>query len=196
MVLVCLGLNKGEVMVKHCLFGLRRERLIKAHDSDVACVALSNNGKLLATASTNSMLFRVFATSDGRLLQELGKDSIRAEIYSLCFSSDAKWLAVSTNKGAVHVFSLNMGPRSIGTDGSEQDDGILPDYFSSGRSMAQFRVPEDMQHIVVFGQQKNTVEIIGMNGRFHRCKFDPMRSGEMTQMECHNFFQPDFAVGF
>ncbi|KAL0387457.1 UNVERIFIED_CONTAM: Autophagy-related protein 18a [Sesamum radiatum] len=37
MVLVCLGLNKGEVMVKHCLFGLRRERLIKAHDSDVAC---------------------------------------------------------------------------------------------------------------------------------------------------------------
>ena len=30
----------------------------------------------------------------------------RAEIYSLAFSSNAQWLAVSSDKGTVHVFGL------------------------------------------------------------------------------------------
>ncbi|KAL0375739.1 UNVERIFIED_CONTAM: Autophagy-related protein 18a [Sesamum calycinum] len=196
MVLVCLGSDKGEVRVEQ--YGLSRSKLIKAHDSDVACVALSNDGRLLATASTTGTLVRVFDTSDGRLLQELRRGSEGAEIHSLCFSSDTKWLAVSSNKGTVHVFSLN-----IGTDGSQEAEqsnsslprlssfkGILPKYCSSKWSMAQFRVPEDIKHIVAFGHQKNTVLIIGMNGRFYRCKFDPIAGGEMTQMDCRNFLQP------
>ncbi|KAL0413289.1 UNVERIFIED_CONTAM: Autophagy-related protein 18a, partial [Sesamum radiatum] len=50
MVLVCLGSDKGEVRVEVEHNGLSRIRLIKAHESDVACVALSNHGRLLATA--------------------------------------------------------------------------------------------------------------------------------------------------
>ncbi|KAL2231203.1 autophagy-related protein 18a [Sesamum indicum] len=202
MVLVCLGSDKGEVRVEH--YGLSRSRLIKAHDSDVACVALSNDGRLLATASTKGTLVRVFDISDGRLLQELRRGSERAEIHSLSFSSDAEWLVASSNKGTVHVFSLNTGSRSTGTDGSQEAEqssspvsrlssfkGILPKYFSSEWSVARFRVPDDIQHVVAFGQQQNTVLIIGTNGIFYRCKFDPIAGGEMTQMECHNFLHPE-----
>ena len=32
----------------------------------------------------------------------------RAEIYSLAFSSNAEWLAVSSDKGTVHVFGLKV----------------------------------------------------------------------------------------
>lgn len=43
--------------------------------------------------------------------------------------------------------------------------GVLPKYFSSEWSVAQFRLQEGLQHIVAFGHQKNTVVILGMDGR-------------------------------
>lgn len=69
MVLVCLGLRKGEVRIEH--YGLRKTKFIAAHDSSIACCALTNDGRLLATASTKGTLVRVFNTLDGSLLQEV-----------------------------------------------------------------------------------------------------------------------------
>jgi len=46
----------------------------------------------------------------------------RAEIYSLAFSSTAQWLAVSSDKGTVHVFSLKINPGSPGIDRSQSTD--------------------------------------------------------------------------
>jgi hypothetical protein len=42
---------------------------------------------------------------------------------------------------------------------------ILPDYFSSEWSFAQFRLPETTRYVAAFGEQ-NTVVIIGMDGRY------------------------------
>ncbi|KAL0413029.1 UNVERIFIED_CONTAM: Autophagy-related protein 18a [Sesamum radiatum] len=204
MVLVCTGYDKGEVRVEVLdLDEICWRTLIEAHNSDVASVALSNDRRLLATVSTEGTLVRVFKTSDGRLLQELRRGFDEAEIYSLCFSSDSEWLVVSSNKGTIHVFRLNMGPRSIGTDGSQETEqnnsplsrvpsfrgSVLPNNRSAESSVAQFHVQEDIQHIFAFGHEKNTVLIVGMNGRFYICKFDPIEGGEMTQMQCHNFLQ-------
>ncbi|KAL0459682.1 UNVERIFIED_CONTAM: Autophagy-related protein 18a, partial [Sesamum latifolium] len=70
---------------------------------------------------------------------------------------------------------------------------VLPKYFSSEWSVAQFRLPEGSQYIVAFGHQKNTVVILGLDGSFYRCKFDPATGGEMTQLEYHNFLKPEEA---
>jgi hypothetical protein len=43
--------------------------------------------------------------------------------------------------------------------------GVLPKYFSSEWSFAQFHVPEETKAIVAFGPQKNTVIIVCANGR-------------------------------
>lgn len=43
--------------------------------------------------------------------------------------------------------------------------GVLPKYFSSEWSVAKFRLPEGLQYFVAFGHQKNTIVIIGMDGR-------------------------------
>lgn len=40
----------------------------------------------------------------------------RAEIYSLAFSSTAQWLAVSSDKGTVHVFGLKANLANLGGD--------------------------------------------------------------------------------
>ena len=71
--------------------------------------------------------------------------------------------------------------------------GVLPKYFSSEWSVAQFRLNEGSQYIVAFGHQKNTVVILGMDGSFYRCQFDPVTGGEMTQLEYHNFLKPEEA---
>ncbi|XP_023771615.1 autophagy-related protein 18a [Lactuca sativa] len=211
-VLVCPGLQKGQVRVEH--YASKKTKFILAHDSRIACFTLAQDGHMIATASTKGTLIRIFDTHDGTLLQEVRRGADRAEIYSLAFSSTIQWLAVSSDKGTVHVFSLKPSQGIIDkgkaiTESSDQNHnnnttpvsssssslsfikGVLPKYFSSEWSVAQFRLVEGCQYIVAFGHQKNTVVIIGMDGSFYRCKFDPTTGGEMTQLEYHNFVKPE-----
>lgn len=68
-VLVCLGLQKGQIRVEHC--GLKKTKFILAHDSRIACFTLAQDGHLIATASSKGTLIRIFDTHDGTLLQEV-----------------------------------------------------------------------------------------------------------------------------
>jgi hypothetical protein len=61
--------------------------------------------------------------------------------------------------------------------------GVLPKYFSSEWSFAQFRVPEETRAIVAFGPQKNTLIVVCANGSYYRCSFDANQGGEMVQQE-------------
>ncbi|KAJ7977534.1 Autophagy-related protein like [Quillaja saponaria] len=207
-VFVCPGLLKGQVRVEH--YATKSTKFITAHDSRVACLALALDGQLLASASTKGTLIRIFNTVDGTLLQEVRRGANMAEVYSLAFSSTSQWLAVSSDKGTVHVFSLKVNPGSPGTQKSQSAfdsnaaiaragsslsfiKGVLPKYFSSEWSVAQFRLVEGSHYIVAFGHQKNTLVILGMDGSFYRCQFDPVHGGEMTQLEYQNFLKPEAA---
>ncbi|XWS76524.1 hypothetical protein CRYUN_Cryun01aG0184000 [Craigia yunnanensis] len=70
LVLVCPGLQKGQVRVEH--YASKRTKFIMAHDSRIACFAITQDGQLLATASTKGTLVRIYNTVDGTLLQEFG----------------------------------------------------------------------------------------------------------------------------
>ncbi|GAA0159789.1 scaffold/adaptor protein [Lithospermum erythrorhizon] len=199
-VLVCPGLQKGQVRLEH--YSSKRTKFFMAHNSRLSSMVLSSDGLFLATSSSKGTLLRVFNTLDGSLLQEVRRGADRAEICSLAFSSTAQWLAVSSDKGTVHVFNLKVDSGSLNIDRARSSSepssptshlsfikGVLPKYFSSEWSVAQFRLQEGMQYIVAFGHQKNTVVILGMDGSFYRCKFDPAVGGEMTQIESHNFLK-------
>ncbi|KAM5561194.1 hypothetical protein ABKV19_022010 [Rosa sericea] len=176
-VLVCPGLQKGQIRVEH--YGSKRTKFIMAHDSRLACFALTQDGRLLATASSKGTLIRVFNTLDGSLLQEVRRGADRAEIHSLAFSANAQWLAVSSDKGTIHVFNLkvdsgSLEPRSpsessppnpSGVSSLSFMKGVLPRYFSSEWSVAKFHLHEGLEYIVAFGHQKNTVVVLGMDGR-------------------------------
>ncbi|XP_021296918.1 autophagy-related protein 18c [Herrania umbratica] len=221
-VLACPGLHRGQVRVEH--FGLNVMKLINAHDSHIACLTLTLDGLLLATASTRGTLVRIFNTMDGTRLQEVRRGVDRADIYSIALSPNVQWLAVSSDKGTVHIFNLRV--RVFGEDSSSQPSsvqgpalfhqnsstsldslispstganpgsslsfmrGVLPKYFSSEWSFAQFHLPEDTQFIAAFGSQ-NTVIVVGMDASFYRCSFDPVHGGEMIQQEYVRFLKTD-----
>lgn len=57
-----------------------------------------------------------------------------AEIYSLAFSSAEEWLAVSSDKGTVHVFSLKVnssGPEDEKLQSTSNSDANVKPFSSS-----------------------------------------------------------------
>ncbi|XP_072966828.1 autophagy-related protein 18d-like [Typha angustifolia] len=204
--MACLGLHRGRVRVEH--LNRKETKYIGAHDSDIACLSLSSDGLLVATASTKGTLIRIFNTEDGTSLRELRRGADRAEIYSITFSPTAKWLAVSSDKGTVHIFSLNIqevsdeissasvGAHKICSNVSSSLSfmkGMLPKYFSSEWSFSQFHLPQLKQCIAAFGSS-NTLVIVSMDGSFRRCSFDPVNGGKMAEEECFSLNEVDIKL--
>lgn len=192
-VLVCPGMQRGHVRVE--LYDLKKTTFIIAHEANLSCFALNSDGTLLATSSEKGTLVRIFDTNTGELLQELRRGADRAEIYSIAFNSTSEWLAVSSDKGTVHIFSLRKGKIPVEEAESKDDKdskkksnptsalsfmkGLLPKYFSSEWSFAQYRVP-DSRTIVAFGSEKNSIIVVSSDGVFYKALFDP-ETGECVQ---------------
>jgi len=223
-VLVCPGLQKGHVRVE--LYDHKKTTLIEAHETALACFALNFDGTRLATASETGTLIRIFDTASGSALQELRRGADRAEIYSICFHPSSAWLAVSSDKATVHIFSLKASSKGAGSaSGNAQDaaaqqqsldrpngqsveekagsssgssgsssavakksnptssfsfmKNLLPKYFSSEWSFAQFRVPDghNTRTIVAFGQDAHSIVVVAADGTFYKALFDPEKSG-------------------
>ncbi|GJN10728.1 hypothetical protein PR202_ga28846 [Eleusine coracana subsp. coracana] len=186
---------------------------IAAHSSRLACVAVSSDGRLVATASVKGTVVRVFCAAAGAMLRELRRGYDRADIHCLAFSPDSKWLAASSDKGTIHVFSVNVDLSSSPPEDGDESDApktasaakptqgwssylrgfipvSVPSYFQQDYSLAKFRLREGIKYMVAFSHEPHVVLIIGMDGSFYRCQFDPVNGGDMEQLEYRNFMKP------
>jgi len=92
-------------------FNLQAKIVIHAHASPLAALAFNMTGSMLATASEKGTVIRVFNTVDATRLFEFRRGMKRcASIYSIAFSSDDVFLAVSSNTETVHIFRLQNAP--------------------------------------------------------------------------------------
>lgn len=66
-ILACPGIENGNVLLVY--FNRLTERIIKAHQSILSAVELSQNGCKLATTSEKGQQIRVFNTKTGEMLQ-------------------------------------------------------------------------------------------------------------------------------
>mmetsp|Transcript_160425 Transcript_160425/g.307926 ORF Transcript_160425/g.307926 Transcript_160425/m.307926 type:complete len:512 (-) Transcript_160425:13-1548(-) len=203
-VLVCPGAQKGRALVVFYpkAFGespvpVERERtlIIAAHESPIAAMSTDYNGCFLATASDRGTIMRVYDTETGSRLQELRRGADRAEIHSLVFSPGGEWLAVSSDKGTVHIFSIQRSapvvPAADSTPANTKSSlqrlsRVLPAYFASEWSLAQFRV-SDYRCTAAFGADPHTVVVVCANGSYFKARFDPVRGGEMVREEFAQF---------
>ena len=227
-VLACPGLKPGHVKVE--LYDMNKNIVIPAHESDLACLALNQDGSRLATASDKGTLIRVFDTQTRQLLQELRRGMTRADVLCIAFHPFSNFIACSSDQGTIHVFALdpkisgvsannnnnnnnnnkknnknnntpqdlsfmkqqglmrkdadtnrsgisnNNSGRNVSTGDTNQKStlsfmkGMLPKYFSSEWSFAQFRIPAT-RTICAFGTEPNTLIIIGADGSFYKVLF-------------------------
>jgi len=99
----------GEVQLFDA-FNLQAKMMIPAHDSSLAAVAFNPSGSKLATASERGTVIRVFNVTDGTRLLEFRRGVKRcAHVYSLAFSQDSEFLALSSNTETIHIFKLDQG---------------------------------------------------------------------------------------
>ncbi|KAK6465406.1 WD40 repeat-like protein [Scheffersomyces coipomensis] len=81
--------------------------IIKAHKSNIRCLALNRSGTLIASASETGTIIRVHSTHNTALLYEFRRGLDRAIITSIKFNHNDSKLAVLSDKNTLHIFNLS-----------------------------------------------------------------------------------------
>ena len=184
--------KKGQVRIKN--YDKSSVFYIKAHENNIAFIALSYDGSLLATASEQGTLIRIFNTDNGDLLQEVRRGKDRADIKYMCFEPNYKYIAASSNKGTIHIWSLANTLKTLNKASDDTNmienkkSGLkwLPkfmggEYFNSERSFAQVRIT-DQRSICCFGKD-NTIIIVSTEGKYYKAQIDVVNGGDCKIIE-------------
>ena len=84
--------------------------IIPAHSTPLRAMDLSTDGLLLATASEQGTLVRVFSTANCVRIAELRRGVDPAFIFSISISPSSTMLAVTSDKSTLHIFDLPPRP--------------------------------------------------------------------------------------
>lgn len=98
--------NNGDVIIFD-LNNLRPTLVIEAHKNNIACIALSSDGRYLATASEKGTIIRIFSVETGIKLYQFRRGTYPTRIFSMNFSKDNQFLTVCCSTKTVHIFKLN-----------------------------------------------------------------------------------------
>ena len=186
-VLICPDKKKGYIRIMNIDKNTNTE--VKAHESSINAIATNQDGKICATASDKGTLIRIFSTESCKLLEELRRGADKADVQCIAFDKTSQWLACTSDKGTIHIFSLAESHKEIyGEKSADAKNptsvfkfmkGIIP-YFKSEWSFAQFRIPES-RSLVAFGPaDKFCIIVVTYNGKYYLAEFDPKVGGD-----CH-----------
>ena len=139
--------------------------VVPAHNGALACVALSEDGALAATASDKGTLVRVWDTESGRLVKELRRGADSAHVWAMCFSRDKTLLAVSSSRGTCHIFGVSGVANKQSSLWSLR--GVLPAYFGSEWSSMQVSVPAE-RSVMSFSDDRCSLYMVFLDGTYRR----------------------------
>jgi autophagy-related protein 18 len=143
--------TSGEVQLFDA-FNLQAKLMIPAHDSPLAALCFNPSGSRIATASERGTVIRIFNVTDGSRLIEFRRGVKRcAHVYSLSFSQDSQYLALSSNTETVHIFKIEEGQAqqveqarqqpSLMNAGAGGSDDSWGSYFSKAVSVSASYLP-------------------------------------------------------
>lgn len=135
-------------------------------------MSMNYDGTLLATASERGTLIRVYKSIDGTLLHEVRRGSEPAEICSICFEPNGEYIACSSTKGTIHIFTMkkedNNNSKNVDNTMKQSNNqksfvgrvfnffNIQSAYLNSEWSFAQFRIPAT-KSVITFGQENSII---------------------------------------
>ncbi|TRY68969.1 hypothetical protein TCAL_04111 [Tigriopus californicus] len=141
---------------------------INAHQSQLWCLAINQQGTMIATASEKGTLIRIWDAAKRQMLVELRRGTDQARLYCINFSVSNEWLCCSSDKGTVHIFALQN--YSLNKRSNFSKFGLPGAYAGSQWSLASFTVPQEVACICAFGPQ-DTIFAACLDGSFHKYIF-------------------------
>ena len=179
-VMANLGLQIGTVRID--FINKKSHIYIDAHRAKLAYLTLNSDHTILATASEKGTMVRLYDTTTGKLIHEFRRGINPAKIYCITFSTDSQFLAVLSDTGTVHIYSLashqaiepqNSSVLTNITSWFSPAKSYLPQYFSSTWSMKQFRIKEiSCKTILTFSEDNKSLLIISSDGSSFSIVFD------------------------
>jgi len=181
--IVTLGAKKGEIAI--WTLSNDKYKIINAHTTNIVAIAISYDGKYVATASETGTLIRVFNIETSNLEYELRRGSQSANIYDICFNYDATIIACCSNNGTVHIFELNSDVNNTKNTTSMLSGfkNYLPKYFGSQWGFKQITINSTAKTICIFDKQ-NDLHIVSYDGNYFKIpgyanKFDSVSPGKL-----------------
>ncbi|KAJ3377740.1 hypothetical protein HDU92_008024, partial [Lobulomyces angularis] len=129
LVLAVPGKFEGQIQVLHLPLSLKTEesehclksKHISPHESAVQCITISNDGKILATASEKGTVIRLYCTKSLKKLNEIRINLAPSIIYSVNFDLKNSKILCTTDKGATHMFNLKKRNHYVNDNNNKVD---------------------------------------------------------------------------
>lgn len=188
-----------EGFIKVNYYEKSQEIEINAHDSSICCISVNSNGSLVATASNKGTIIRVFYVENGQFIEEFRRGKEKAMISYICFDDYSNWMAVCSERGTIHIFSMGSVWQKIIEQGgertkkNEKEGGeeilpkndssilrILPNFLTGGafdgdKSFAQVRIEENQAICAILPD--NEIVSVTSSGKFYQAKLNPKDGG-------------------
>lgn len=176
--------NIGEILIKN--FNENSSvKNIKAHKSDIATFQINSEGDIIASASEKGTIIRIFSTINGSLIKEVRRGTEAAEIYSIAFDKNSKFIACSSNKGTIHIFKIKDKLNEVSRNQTSvfrsmtSYFGFENDYINSEWSFAKFYSECKTKNIICFNPDgDNYVILLSFLGRYYKIYFDKDDGGD------------------
>ena len=98
------GLNKGHVTVNY--YDNKTTKTILAQDNPVSFISLNYEGTLLATSNEKGTIIKIHNCANGDLLSTFKRGTDTIEINYICFDRFSNFLAVSSDKGNINIWTM------------------------------------------------------------------------------------------
>ncbi|CAG7829215.1 unnamed protein product [Allacma fusca] len=142
---------------------------INAHQGELACIAINQQGNLIASASEKGTLIRVWDAQKRIPLIELRRGTDPATIFCINFSPDSDFLCCSSDKGTIHIFALKN--QKLNKRSTFSKMSFLGHYVDSQWALANFTVPPECACVCAFSSNSSVVAIC-MDGTYHKYVFN------------------------
>lgn len=156
------------------------------HESHIAQLTVSKDGRIVVSASERGTILRIFETENGTEIKEVRRGSTQAHIHSICVSDSDDMIATTSNRGTCHIFWVKRDNTHSALSSSRMPSFVpnfvndaMPLYFNSEWSSSQLPITSD-KSISYFTNDDTLLVIVSVNGTFTKIHVGATEGGQLT----------------